>query len=159
MNMSSRKARMFRQPAVAPRIHLRTIVFFSFLALCILVAWFALRHPEKVTVGDELVGTWKSDLPEYADRFFEIHADTIVLGVGNDKVSVQTISSVEREEHPGQTDYIIHTVAYDDENYRPEDRHETKWFVSYRNRDGGVIEFNHQPGFWKKISKDAPLLE
>lgn len=113
--------------------------------------FFFFRHVTPQATKDELLGVWKTDNPAYAGRFFEIRGDLIIIGLGNDSVSTQAITAIEARPDQGHTDYVIHTLAYDDETYTPEEGHETKWLFAYRPTDGGVIEFDHQPGKWKKV--------
>lgn len=66
----------------------------------------------------ELMGRWETTRPNYADRFFELSASTIVIGTGGVSRQRYTISEVSRLT---DKEGLLYTVTYRDvagEEYR-----------------------------------------
>ena len=59
----------------------------------------------------ELMGRWETDRAEYADRFFELSADTLVIGTGGVTRQQHLISQVSRVTDDNG---LLYTIAYMD---------------------------------------------
>ena len=134
--------------------------------LTILVGALAYRNIQwgnNSRVPDKLYGVWKTDNPEYADRYFEIRADEIVIGLGGGDSSTQTISKVDTQSQGTTTRYVIHATSFEasggsegkhDASFRPEDMHEVIWSLDYDPSAGGTIRLQNPPKLvWRKAPK------
>jgi len=56
-----------------------------------------------------VLGTWRTEEPRYADRYFELRADRrLVIGVGRGAVTIGgLVELVATRTHPRQIDYVI----------------------------------------------------
>ena len=76
---------------------------------CVL-ALLATGCAEEMTLPEELIGTYTTSDPRYADRYLEMTADEVVFGLGAAGSSRHLIKSVLREED--QEGKTLYTLAY-----------------------------------------------
>jgi hypothetical protein len=106
------------------------------IALAILMAAFGCGSERTTMVPDELVGTWRTLEPKYADTYIALTRNTIVFGTGEGSATVRSILAVEKV----RTDEkILYTVFYAD----PE-RQEYRFSFYYEPADGGVMRWRNQ---------------
>jgi hypothetical protein len=111
------------------------------LRLLVLVAIFAisvmwLRWPKSPNVPDELVGTWRTSDPRYADRSLDIDTVTISFGTGPGTAATGFIQKVEGVPEGSRT---LFTITY------VEDGQEELCSFYYRPANGKTIVFKNQP--------------
>ena len=90
------------------------------------------------TVPDELLGHWTTKAAKYADTFFELQRDTLILGLADGRTQVRPVVRVEKVVQDSQP---LFTVYYLD----PSDpgRTEAK-FALYFDAGSGVIRWKNQ---------------
>lgn len=100
--------------------------------------------PEKTrTIPEELLGTWKTSAPKYADTFVELTRDTIVFGLAEGPPKVHPVLAVEKSGENGNLLYTIH--------YLDEERERYKFSFSYDPAGGGTMQWKNQRGIvWTK---------
>jgi hypothetical protein len=65
-------------------------------------------HGSEVGTTQEIVGTWTTTAPSHADRFFEIRAQEVVFGQGEEGSERHRIVGVTRRVDPqGRTRYLV----------------------------------------------------
>jgi len=113
--------------------------FLAVLALCTLMLGCGTKQYS--TLPDELVGVWNTAAPKYADRYFVLKKDLIIIGTGGGTTSRHIIEHVEKTREGGQTFYTI---------FYMEDGTRYQWSFYY-NPAQGAIQFKHQtPIIWTK---------
>ena len=99
---------------------------------------------EPVVVPSELIGVWKTDDPEYSDRYFELTRDRITLAKGKADKDSYPIEKLEKRPDSRGALYLL--------TYKNpvEDVVDTLSF-EYEPRDGGAIRFKNQRNMaWKR---------
>jgi len=91
------------------------------------------------TVPAELLGRWTTSAPKYADTFFELQPDTLLLGLAGGEIGTRPIAKVEKLTQGGET---LFTVYYMD----PLDtkRVEYKLAFFFDAGAGGVVRWKNQ---------------
>jgi hypothetical protein len=91
------------------------------------------------TVPAELLGRWTTSVPKYADTFFELQRDTLILGLAGGRTEVRSVARVEKVLEGGQP---LFTVYYLD----PSDpkRTEFKLAFFFEAAAGGVVRWKNQ---------------
>jgi hypothetical protein len=98
--------------------------------------------PKARSVPNELIGTWRSSDPRYADRSFEIDNLTINFGTGEGTVTTGFIKKVEAVPEGGRT---LYTISYVD------DGKEEQCSFHYTAAKEEIIYFKNQPSIpWVK---------
>lgn len=98
--------------------------------------------PKPQNVPDELVGTWRTSDPKYADRSFEIDIVTINFGTGEGTVTTGFIQKVEAVPEGRRT---LYTITY------VEDGKEELCSFYYTSAKEKTIVFKNQPNInWTK---------
>ncbi|UCG84884.1 MAG: hypothetical protein JSW71_13130 [Gemmatimonadota bacterium] len=93
------------------------------------------RSQERGMVPEEVMGTWTTTDPDYADRAFEIRRNSVVFHIGGSDYNVHLIQIVEVDDLDGP---MLVTIHYADENG-------SNIFAFYYDpADGGVITFKNQ---------------
>ena len=111
----------------------RTGIVIVFAVLAALVAC----GPERTkTPPDELIGTWKTSAPKYADTFIELTRTTITFGAGEAGSHVRSIAAVEKVREDGN---ILYTVFYVDQGGQ-----EYKLAFYFDPANGGVMRWKNQ---------------
>jgi hypothetical protein len=100
--------------------------------------------PEKTkTIPEELLGTWKTSDPKYADTYLELKRDTIVFGLAEGPPKVHSVLAVEKSREKGNLLYGI--------EYQGEERESYKFSFYYDASGGGTLQWKNQPGIaWTK---------
>lgn len=90
----------------------------------------------ELDVPDQLVGTWKTAAPLYADRFLEIEKEALTFGTGDGSSDSYVIASVEKVNEDNNT---LYTISYTNEEGQ-------EYLLSFYHdpRKGGLIWFKHQ---------------
>ena len=109
-----------------------------FAVLILFTIFFGWQCGYEKTAPDELVGTWETPAPKYADRFFKINKDTITFGTGEENVEPYTIKKITIKKGPAEAG-MLYTIYYKDEKG-------TKYqFAFYHSPEkGGVIRLKNQ---------------
>jgi hypothetical protein len=116
----------------------------AFVLGAIFVFWQRLPRPP--SVPRELIGTWRTSDPRYADRSFEIGITIIDFGTGDGTVTTGFIQKVEAVPETGRTFY---TISY------LQDGHEEQCSFYYTSEREKTIYFKNQPSIsWIK-DKDS----
>jgi hypothetical protein len=91
------------------------------------------------TVPAELLGRWTTSAPKYADTFFELQRDTLLLGLAGGQIDTRSITKVERIRQDGET---LFTVYYAD----PSDPKRTEYKLAFffEAGAGGVVRWKNQ---------------
>ena len=115
--------------------------------ILIIVSIFVFYLKEDEVFPDSLIGRWTTSEPRYKDRFFELSKVTFSYGLGEDKIDVHFISSIEKSIQDNNTLYTI--------NYHNIDGLEYTRSFYYYPANGGVIKFKNQKNVeWTK-NKDT----
>ncbi len=100
-------------------------------------------------VPDELVGTWKTAMPEYADREFRITKTALVFQNGGEKDSV-TAHQIRKVASVPSGNKQLYTIRYTASLSNLKDLYTFSFF--YQSQDS-VIQFKNQPNMvWRKKS-------
>ena len=90
------------------------------------------------TVPAELLGRWTTSAPKYADTFFELQRDTLILGLAGGRTETRPVTKVERVLQEGET---LFTVYYLD----PSDPTRTEFKLAFFFEAGaGVVRWKNQ---------------
>ena len=106
----------------------------------ILTALLAGCGPETSrTVPPELLGRWTTSAPKYADNFFELRPETLLLGLAGGRVDTRSITKVETLRQDGEN---LFTVYYMD----PLDSKHTEYKLAFffQAGSGGVVRWKNQ---------------
>jgi len=126
--------------------------------ILIIVSIFIFYAKEDKGFPDSLIGRWTTSEPRYKDRFFELSKVTFTYGLGEDKIDVHFISSIEKSVQDNNTLYTINYHNIDGIKY-------TRSFYYYP-ANGGVINLKtrrvlsglkRRTPFLKKILKQIKL--
>ncbi len=91
----------------------------------------------------DLIGVWKTEDPKYADRFFQLEPQTLIIGIGEERLNAYRIQSVNRSLDRFGT---LYTVSYWDHQEEI-----TSTFAFYYDPREGVIRLKNQEGIaWRK---------
>ncbi len=102
----------------------------------IIVSIFIFHPKQDEDLSESLIGRWTTSEPRYKDRFFELSKETFTYGLGEDKIDVHVISSIEKGVQDNNTLYTI--------NYHNLDGLEYTRSFYYFPANGGVITFKNQ---------------
>jgi hypothetical protein len=122
----------------------------SILILC-LVLLSACQCSRKATVPGDLIGVWETTAPDYADRFFEIKADEVIFGTGEEKFDTYPITKIkmEKDRDEQKTLYVI--------CYKNTAGQEYKFSFYYDPANQGTIRFKNQKEMiWTKNPLPPP---
>ena len=92
--------------------------------------------PAERDIPDQLVGTWKTAAPLYADRFLEIEKEALTFGTGDGSSDSYMIASVEKVNEDQATLYTISYTDLEGQEYMLAFYHDP--------RKGGLIWFKNQ---------------
>jgi hypothetical protein len=101
------------------------------------------------TVPAELLGRWTTSAPKYADTFFELRPDTLLLGLAGGQIETRSITKVEKLPQAGET---LFTVYYAD----PMDPQHTEYRLAFffEAGAGGVVRWKNQTGIaWTRQAR------
>ena len=114
------------------------------MAIVVLVA--CLGCPSKITsVPENLIGIWRTESPNYADRIFELRKNEVVFQIGEGKFESHRITNIEKEENQKEKK-ILYILSY-----KGEKGHETKFLFYHYPEERGAIRFkNQQEMVWTK---------
>jgi hypothetical protein len=102
----------------------------------------AAREPG--VVPPDLIGVWKTDDPRYIDRYFELTADTITVGTGENGKDPYAIHSVAKHLDMRGISYLVTYV-------NPVESVTDTLSFDYEPRDGGMIRLKSQRSIvWKR---------
>ena len=126
-------------PGPAPRQRPRA-THVRWAVVILLPALLASCGPETSrTVPAELLGRWTTSAPKYADTFFELQPDTLLLGLAGGQVDTRTITKVEKLRQDGETLFTVYYVDPSDSN-----RTEFKLAFFFEANAGGVVRWKNQ---------------
>jgi hypothetical protein len=92
------------------------------------------------TVPDSLLGVWTTPDSRYADRFFELRAQSVTFGLGENGRAVLPVSSVEWNSDYGKSLFTVH--------YQGEDGSETSMEFYHLPLDGVLVFKNQLQTYW-----------
>ncbi len=78
------------------------------IIVVIIAAIFTDYFKQEIIPPDSLFGKWTTSNSKYKDRFFELTDTTVTFGVGEDKINVYFILSIERDTQ----DNTYYTISY-----------------------------------------------
>jgi hypothetical protein len=115
--------------------------FVLYICMMSAVGVFVAGCQQNTTVPRQLIGIWKTNAPEYADRYIRIDEYLLVLGVGDGVDVTNYIQNIDEEDRPNGT---LYTIRYKD----PE---EEKWDLKflYSPAEGGVIRLQNKEELWR----------
>jgi len=102
----------------------------------IIVSIFIFHPKQDEDLSESLIGRWTTSEPRYEDRFFELSKEKITYGLGEDKIDVNVISSIDKSVKDNNTLYTI--------NYHNLEGLEYTRSFYYSPSNGGVITFKNQ---------------
>lgn len=112
----------------------------SWLLVAVCLGLLAGCGPESTrSVPDELLGRWTTKAPKYADTFFELQRDTLVLGLAGGRTEVRAVARVEKVLQDGQPHFTVYYLDPSDPR-----RTEFKLAFSFEAGGGGVIRWKNQ---------------
>jgi hypothetical protein len=101
-----------------------------------------LRLTRSDVIPAEVLGTWTTSAPNYADRAFEIRSDTLVLHIGASDSTVHEIRHVDIDDLDGP---LLLELEY------AEDSGSNNFSFYFDPADGGVITFKNQRSMkWRR---------
>jgi hypothetical protein len=106
------------------------------LVLALLATTLGCQAAKDKTVPNALVGVWQTSAQKYADRFFEITADTVIFAIGGGKTNSRPISEIETLREETRILYTITYLSAEAQKYR--------FSFYYDPANGGVIRFKNQ---------------
>jgi len=118
------------------------------IALCLMIVAAAAAAPGcglggETTVPEELIGTWKTTAPTYADHVLRLSKTTIVFETA---VKDGTAHPVERVVKAREQGTVLYTIAY-------EDAVDQEFSFYYEPAGGGTITLKNQREIqWKRES-------
>ena len=125
---------------------LRTKEIFILVALC--ATFLGCSFHRVVSMPEDLTGVWKTAKKEYADRYFELHADRVIFSTGGRGVTAHPIHRIEEHHENGEILYIIY--------YTSEGGDESQ-FSFYYDPTQSVIRFKNQEQFeWVNMGEGFP---
>lgn len=116
-------------------------IVFCFLAL--LVSLFACST--KKVLEEELLGTWRSAVPEYKDTYFELKPERICFKDREGGIQSCTIINVKREKYRSSP-WLLYTLTYQDASLQ---KSEFSFFVNQERTDK-IIFKNQKKLVWEK---------
>ena len=91
--------------------------------------------PEKTrTIPEELLGTWKTSEPKYADTFIELMRDSIIFGLAEGPPKVHPVLAVEKSRENGN---LLYTILYLDEE---RERYKFSFYYYPAGRGNDAVE-------------------
>jgi len=130
-----------RDPGPPPRERPRVTHVRWAIVMCLLALLASCGPETSRTVPAELLGRWTTSEPKYADTFFELQPDTLLLGLAGGQVDTRTITKVEKLRQDGETLFTVYYVDPSDSN-----RTEIKLAFFFEAGAGGVIRWKNQKG-------------
>jgi hypothetical protein len=112
----------------------------SWLAVAVCLGLLGGCGPESTrTVPDELLGRWTTQAAKYADTFFELQRDTLILGLAGGQTEVRAIARVEKVLQDSRPLFTVYYVDPSDPR-----RAEAKLAFFFEAGGGGVIRWKNQ---------------
>jgi len=113
------------------------------MALIIVAVIIGCRYGGTTNLPTEIIGSWKTSNPRYADRLLSFTAGEIHFGIGKGLVDKHVITKVKTSELGHQTTkYVIH--------YQNQDENDLVFSFTYNSSHSGSIMIAHQEGIWRK---------
>ncbi len=110
------------------------------------VLFFGLQCSGKKAIPEELIGVWKTQATEYADRPFEIKKDYVIFGTGEGKSDIYPIINVVIGKAP-EAEGTLFTILYKNVTGQ-----EYKFSFYHDSANRGTIRFKNQKQMvWKKV--------
>lgn len=91
------------------------------------------------TVPAQLLGRWTTNAPKYADTFFELQPETLLLGLAGGQIDTRPITKVEKLTQGGETLFTVYYV-----NPLDSQRTEYKLAFFFEVGAGGVVRWKNQ---------------
>jgi len=121
----------------------RKTVILVLLLLCTTAACTAGAR-EEVPLPAGLIGRWATDAPQYADRYFDLSADTLVIGTGPATSETYDVTRVWREVND---DGVLYTVEYSDD---AGEEYDIGFY--FDTAAGSELRMRNQPNVvWRKV--------
>ncbi len=97
----------------------------------------------KKEIPAELVGVWKTSHPRYADRYFEIRTEDLIIGTGGQTSTTYPLTRFVSTELDTGTVYVIY--------YENEKGEESSMRMLYSEEGGGTLtDMNQTELIWRK---------
>jgi hypothetical protein len=111
--------------------------------VAIIVALLSFECSRNTDVPGELIGTWKTAAPKYADRHITFDQYYVTLGQGTAGESSYIIREIEGKKENSGTSYKFHY----------EDSEGEEWILAfyYEPSNDGLIILKNNDNVWKKI--------
>lgn len=94
-------------------------------------------------LDEEVLGVWKTQADQYADRFMELQKTRIIFGTGDGTISPHSIRGVEKDFKNNQSLYTIFYFNTGEQEY--------SFSFTYQPSQGGTIHFANQPNIiWQR---------
>ena len=94
-------------------------------------------------LDEEVIGVWKTQADQYADRFMELQKTSIIFGTGDGTISPHPIRGVEKDFENNQSLYTIFYLNLEGQEY--------SFSFTYLPNQGGTIFFKNQPNIiWQR---------
>jgi hypothetical protein len=91
------------------------------------------------TIPDDLLGVWKTSEPKYADRFFELKKDAIIIATGENNTDTYSVASIEQAHDEEGLLYKIHYLNLEGQ--------QILFSIYYAPTNHGVIRLANQKHF------------
>ena len=104
------------------------------------------QDAELEVLPTELVGTWRTEDPRYATRFFEIKDDQVLFQTGEGVIDF-TVHSIRRVTAVSDEIGLLYTLEYNVDG-------EEQTFGFYYDAPSGVVTFRNQRGMeWRRVAQ------
>jgi len=132
-----------RQMTPAPLIHTAKKIALRLMIVAVAAAASGCGLGGESMVPDELIGTWKTTAPAYADRVLRLSRTTIVFETAVKDGAAHPIERVDKAREQGA---VLYTIAY-------EDAVDQEFSFYYDPAGGGTITLKNQRQVqWKRES-------
>lgn len=132
---------------LAPRVTFGSLGRAFVIACVTLVAVAGCEDEAEIEVfPTELVGTWRTQDPRYATRFFEISDDQVLFQTGEGVIDF-TVHTIQRATAVRDEIGLLYTIEYDVDG-------DDQTFGFYFDPQSGVLKLRNQPAMeWRRVAQ------
>jgi len=114
-----------------------------FVALALFAALSGCQSRKEIGIPEHLLGVWTTAHPKYADRYFEIRNDGLILGQGGEDFVLYPIVDIDESHEGGSTLYTIVHLNHEGQRFT--------FAFYYDPANNGMLRFKNQQNIvWTK---------